>query len=100
MARLVMVGGGMVGLGGALLLQRDGHEVTVFERDPGECPDPQRAWERWARRGVSQFRRPHGFLARFTTMVRAEMPDVATAFTDAGALEWNPLEVLPAAVTG
>ena len=100
MARIVMVGGGMVGLGGALLLQRDGHDVTVLERDPGGCPDPQRAWERWERRGVSQFRRPHGFLARFTTTVRAEMPDVATAFTDAGALEWSPLEVLPAAVTG
>ena len=90
----------MVGLGGALLLQRDGHDVTVLERDPAGVADPQRAWERWERRGVSQFRRPHGFLARFTTTVRAEMPDVATAFTDAGALEWSPLDVLPAAVTG
>ena len=43
MARIVMVGGGMVGLGGALLLRRDGHDVTVLERDPGACPDPQRA---------------------------------------------------------
>ena len=100
MARIVMVGGGMVGLGGAVLLQRDGHDVTVLERDPGACADPQRAWERWERRGVSQFRRPHGFLARFTTTVRAEMPDVATAFTDAGALEWSPLDVLPASITG
>jgi 2-polyprenyl-6-methoxyphenol hydroxylase-like FAD-dependent oxidoreductase len=36
-ARIVIVGAGVVGLGAALLLCGDGHEVTVLERD-AEAP--------------------------------------------------------------
>ncbi|MFW5681229.1 MAG: FAD-dependent oxidoreductase, partial [Pseudomonadota bacterium] len=35
--RIVVVGGGAVGLGCALFLQADGHEVTLIDRDePGQ----------------------------------------------------------------
>ena len=37
MARIVIIGAGVVGLGTALLLCGDGHEVTVLERD-AEAP--------------------------------------------------------------
>lgn len=46
MARIVVVGGGIVGLGASLMLARDGHQVTVLERDPAPPPDPEGAWER------------------------------------------------------
>ena len=36
--RILIIGGGICGLGAALLLARDGHEVTVLERDAEPIP--------------------------------------------------------------
>src|SRR5674536_317327 len=64
MARIVVIGAGVVGLGAAMLLAGDGHQVVVLERDPAPPPnDPAEAWRHWQRPGVNQFRLPHGFLA-------------------------------------
>src|SRR5581483_4077350 len=49
MAKIVVTGGGIVGLSAAMLLARDGHQVTVLERDPTEPPSPEDAWEQWSR---------------------------------------------------
>ena len=38
MARIVVMGAGICGLAGAMMLSRDGHEVTVLERDPAPVP--------------------------------------------------------------
>ena len=65
MARIVLVGAGVVALGTAMLLAGDGHQVIVLERDPeGPPADPVDAWERWQRPGLNQFRMAHTFLAR------------------------------------
>ena len=37
--RIVVLGAGICGLVGGLLLARDGHEVTLVERDPAPVPD-------------------------------------------------------------
>jgi phytoene dehydrogenase-like protein len=34
MARIVVIGAGVVALGAAMLLAGDGHQVIVLERDP------------------------------------------------------------------
>ena len=96
-----MVGAGLVGLGAALMLANDGHDVVVLERDSAAPPpDAVNAWESWERRGVNQFRLPHGFMPRFRQIVECELPDVAAAMDDGGALRWNPLSSIPDVVSG
>jgi 2-polyprenyl-6-methoxyphenol hydroxylase-like FAD-dependent oxidoreductase len=102
MARIVVIGAGVVGLGAAMLLAGDGHQVVVLERDPAPPPnDPAEAWQHWQRPGVNQFRLPHGFLAGFRSVLDAELPAVSEALQAAGALRRNYIrDVLPAAMTG
>ena len=100
MARIIVVGGGIVGLGASLMLARDGHQVTVLERDPASPPDPEDAWEGWERRGVNQFRLLHFFQPRYREVMDANVPDVMAALRDAGALLVNPFRDAPTEVTG
>ena len=59
MPNIVVTGAGMNGLTAALLLAKDGHSVTVVERDPALPPSTDEAWDSWERRGVNQFRMLH-----------------------------------------
>lgn len=86
-----MVGGGACGLLTAMLLADDGHEVVVLERDPQEPPAPADAWDEWERRGVNQFRLPHGLLARFRLEASAVLPRVVNRLIAEGAHEGNIL---------
>jgi len=101
MARVVIVGGGLVGMCTGLLLQRDGHEVTVLERDPAPPPtDPRDAWADWERRGINQFRLPHYFQPKFRQDLDEHLPDVSQAMRDAGALPLHMVESIPDEMTG
>ena len=100
MARIVIIGAGVVGLGTAMLLAGDAHQVTVLERDPISPPEPVEAWERWQRPGLNQFRLPHFFLAGFRSVVDAELPEVSGALRAAGALRLNVIGDAPREMTG
>ncbi|MGH9133453.1 MAG: NAD(P)/FAD-dependent oxidoreductase [Ilumatobacteraceae bacterium] len=100
MSDIVMIGGGVVGTCTATMLARDGHRVTVLERDPTPPPAPQQAWEHWDRRGVNQFRQLHFLLPRFTRVMDVELPDMRAALLEAGASSWNPIDHLPSDLTG
>ena len=94
--RIVIVGGGICGLGAGLLLARDGHEVTVLERDASPLPESaQAAWDGWARGGVAQFRQPHNFMPGLRLLLEAELPDIQDALRDAGASKFDLLHPLP-----
>jgi len=99
MAAIIVLGGGVCGLAGAILLARDGHEVTVLERDATPVPDgADAAWSEWTRPGVVQFRQPHFLQARVRHVLDRELPDVRDALLATGAVRVDPIERLPAAV--
>ena len=100
MARIIFIGGGIVGLTAAHLLGADGHDVTVLERDAAPPADPEAAWESWERKGVNQFRMLHFFQPRFCELMTEAAPEIIGAMRAAGALEMNPFRDLPAEVTG
>jgi 2-polyprenyl-6-methoxyphenol hydroxylase-like FAD-dependent oxidoreductase len=85
---IVIVGGGVAGLMGAVALGRDGHRVTVIERDPVDVPpDPDAAFSSWPRRGAPQVHHSHAFLARLRDTLRDRAPDLLRGLLDVGVTE-------------
>jgi 2-polyprenyl-6-methoxyphenol hydroxylase-like FAD-dependent oxidoreductase len=96
MPRIVVMGGGICGMAAGLMLARDGHEVTVLERDAARVPESvDAAWESWERRGVVQFRQAHFLAARGRSVLEQELPDVLEALVKAGAKRFDALAMLP-----
>ena len=97
--KVLVLGAGICGLGTALLLGRDGHEVTVIDRDADPVPEsPQAAWERWDRKGVAQFRQPHNFMPGLREILESDLPDVQESLAAAGASKFDLLHPLPPAL--
>jgi 2-polyprenyl-6-methoxyphenol hydroxylase-like FAD-dependent oxidoreductase len=93
---VLIIGGGICGLGTALLLARDGHDVTVLEHDRDPLPPSlSAAWEVWARKGVPQFRQPHNFMPGLRSILEAELPDVQDALRAAGAGRFDLVQPMP-----
>jgi 2-polyprenyl-6-methoxyphenol hydroxylase-like FAD-dependent oxidoreductase len=100
-AKIVIVGAGVVGLGAGLLLCKAGHEVTVLERDAQAAPaGAEEIWGTWQRKGVNQFRLPHFFLARYRGLLDSELPEVKQGLVAAGAVRRNPVLDAPEAIRG
>jgi len=94
--RILVIGGGICGLGTALLLGRDGHEVTVLERDADPLPaSADAAWDQWQRKGVAQFRQPHNFMPGLRLLLEAELPEIQEALERAGAARFDLVNPLP-----
>ncbi|MDQ1521608.1 MAG: hypothetical protein QOI55_2681, partial [Actinomycetota bacterium] len=90
----------MAGLGCALALARDGHRVTIVERDDTPMPaNPDDAFAHWERRGAPQVRHSHAFLARLRLLLLERAPDVHAALMAAGAAELRFTDQLPPTLT-
>jgi 2-polyprenyl-6-methoxyphenol hydroxylase-like FAD-dependent oxidoreductase len=99
-AKIVVLGGGVCGLATGVMLARDGHEVTLLERDPSPVPDsPEDAWESWDRSGVTQFHQPHYLQPRAREVLDDCLPDVTLALMGAGAVAVNPLKWMPPTIS-
>ncbi|GAA3620778.1 FAD-dependent oxidoreductase [Microlunatus ginsengisoli] len=101
MAEIVILGAGLTGLSAAMLLVRDGHRVTVLERDPdGPDGDAERLWTGWRRRGVSQFTQLHLMLGRWAQTMAAELPEVLVELENRGGARLNVVHLFPSGMTG
>lgn len=95
MARIVVIGAGVGGLGVGLACGRQSHEVVLVERDDTPLPkDADGAFD-WDRRGAPQVRHSHAFLARLRNLLRDRHPDVLDALLDAGATPLDFIAMLP-----
>src|SRR5262245_4281537 len=100
MADIIVCGGSMIGLTTAMLLARDGHTVTVLERDPAEMPESwEAAWTEWERVGVPQFRQPHNLFPRYRKILEDELPDVFEGLLECGGTWINFLASMPPFIT-
>ncbi|MDP1805014.1 MAG: FAD-dependent oxidoreductase, partial [Acidimicrobiales bacterium] len=86
MADVVVCGGSVIGLSTAMLLARDGHRVTVLERDAAPPPAATEAWDQWPRPGVGQFHQPHTFHPRFRLILDEELPGMVERLAGAGCI--------------
>jgi flavin-dependent dehydrogenase len=100
-ARVVVMGAGVVGLTTAMLLGNDGHDVVVVERDSTEpYGDPDALWAGWERRGVNQFRLLHYFQPGFRDRLVRELPAVVDGLDAAGAIRHNVMALVPEQLSG
>src|SRR5215470_174518 len=96
MSRIVVVGGGLIGMAAAMMFAQDGAEVVVLERDDEPVPgSPGTAWQDWDRRGIAQFRQPHYLHAGGRHILDAALPEVTEAMLGAGAPTFDLLARLP-----
>jgi 2-polyprenyl-6-methoxyphenol hydroxylase-like FAD-dependent oxidoreductase len=94
--KIIVCGGGIIGLSVAIMLAQDGHEVTVVEADSDGPPaTPVEVWASWNRKGVAQFRQPHNLFARFRKICDTEIPGLTDRLLASGCVWVDYLENLP-----
>jgi len=85
---VVVIGGSVAGLVGALALARSGRRSVILEKDPVPLPaSPDDAYDPWERRGSPQVRHSHAFLGRMHNLIRDREPDLLRRLLALGAEE-------------
>lgn len=93
MARVAVIGGGISGLGTALMLGRRGHTVTLYEQDARQAGDDlHRDFFHWDRPRIPHAVQPHSLLAPVRTVLRSEAPDVYADLLARGAREYHEFD--------
>lgn len=95
MKNISIIGGGISGLAAALYLSKQGHAVTVLEKDHAPLPESAEQAFAWDRRGAPQVRHSHGMLARLRNLLHEDHPEVLKQLLNAGATEMRLYEQKP-----
>jgi 2-polyprenyl-6-methoxyphenol hydroxylase-like FAD-dependent oxidoreductase len=89
------VGAGICGMCTSLALAKQGHSITMFERDePPPAGDGDHAFYEWRRKGAAQFRHPHAFLGLMCNLLQDNYPDLLEEFYQAGARRIDLVDML------
>jgi 2-polyprenyl-6-methoxyphenol hydroxylase-like FAD-dependent oxidoreductase len=91
---IVVMGAGVAGLSAALMLARDGHRVTILERDGFEL-GPSADAAGWRRQGIPHFLQPHALIPRARVELMRNLPDVYATLIEAGARDVDLRRKLP-----
>ena len=93
---VAVLGAGIAGLCVALALAPTGRTITLLERDsPPPEGGTEAVFDHWRRRGASQLRHSHAFLARLRKLIATEHPALLEALRAAGARELHFADGLP-----
>jgi phytoene dehydrogenase-like protein len=82
--RVAVLGAGVAGLSAAIMLARDGHRVTLVERDDLVDGEAMSA-EAWPRTGIPHFLQPHAFIPRGLAELRRRFSGATATRSDLGA---------------
>ncbi|MFE9421974.1 NAD(P)/FAD-dependent oxidoreductase [Kitasatospora sp. NPDC006697] len=87
-SHIAIIGGGITGLAAALFLARQGHRITLLEREARPLsPDLDADFLHWHRPATPQALQPHLLRAPIRTVLRAAAPDVYATLLGLGATE-------------
>jgi 2-polyprenyl-6-methoxyphenol hydroxylase-like FAD-dependent oxidoreductase len=100
MSTIIVLGAGVIGLSTAMLLSKQGHNVTVLERDATPTPaSSEAAWTAWERRGVAQFRQPHYLHSAARELLDTHLPEVTRALLRNGCIRFDLTSLMPRTIT-
>lgn len=100
MGKVVVIGGGPVGLTVAMLLAREGLEVVILDRDVAAPDSSSGAWDSWERRSVTQFHQVHFLQPAGRALLEARLPTVVDQLLAAGAVRFNMVKNLALLLPG
>jgi len=94
MPRIIVVGGGLIGMAAGMMLAKQGCEVTVLERDREALPgSPGAAWRDWDRRYRQTVQLDRARKAQIDASMAGTPPALPPGMDGGGTPGWMEMQV-------